>query len=291
MVASSSRYTVEVFSATREGDEFVIRTEYLPNGSLASRCEQGTVPMKDFYTWFPAICRGVSFLHSKGILHRDIKPANVLFDKDLNARLCDFGLALLEGTQPDHASMAYLPTLTPESDSVATKAGDIYALGCLAYRMLFGEIEWKRQLRDSARGEKPLASLKKAAREGNFPNRTSFPPNVSKRLQRVLLRALDPNPAKRFTSVTELCEAVESAIPPVYWSLDTDNVGWVGESKMTNDNRIWRVRLSEGHIETKRSINGSQFRRVSKFCAPIGNLSDHRVLSEAFRNIENSVAK
>mmetsp|Transcript_29614 Transcript_29614/g.45143 ORF Transcript_29614/g.45143 Transcript_29614/m.45143 type:complete len:118 (-) Transcript_29614:704-1057(-) len=33
------------------------------------------------------------FLHSAGVMHRDIKPSNILVEKDLNIKICDFGLA------------------------------------------------------------------------------------------------------------------------------------------------------------------------------------------------------
>ena len=33
----------------------------------------------------------IEYLHGKDILHRDLKPENILMDKQLNAKLCDFG--------------------------------------------------------------------------------------------------------------------------------------------------------------------------------------------------------
>jgi serine/threonine protein kinase len=36
---------------------------------------------------------GINYLHKNCLLHRDLKPANILLDKDLNAKICDFGLA------------------------------------------------------------------------------------------------------------------------------------------------------------------------------------------------------
>lgn len=47
---------------------------------------------QSFLIFYKSIC-GLKFLHSANILHRDIKPSNILIDKDLNVKICDFGLA------------------------------------------------------------------------------------------------------------------------------------------------------------------------------------------------------
>ncbi|GJP34360.1 hypothetical protein CLOM_g18811 [Closterium sp. NIES-68] len=38
------------------------------------------------------MARGLEYLHSFGIVHRDIKPANILLDKNMQAKIADFGL-------------------------------------------------------------------------------------------------------------------------------------------------------------------------------------------------------
>ena len=40
---------------------------------------------------FYKILKGIQAIHEAGICHRDIKPQNILFDKDFNIKICDFG--------------------------------------------------------------------------------------------------------------------------------------------------------------------------------------------------------
>lgn len=53
------------------------------------------------------IARGLAYLHEESrlkIVHRDIKASNVLLDKDLSAKISDFGLARLSGEDETHIS-------------------------------------------------------------------------------------------------------------------------------------------------------------------------------------------
>lgn len=53
------------------------------------------------------IARGLAYLHEESrlkIVHRDIKATNVLLDKDLNAKISDFGLAKLDEDENTHIS-------------------------------------------------------------------------------------------------------------------------------------------------------------------------------------------
>lgn len=263
MAASESPYTVKVYGASRIRNEFVIRTEFVERGSLEAFLVRGPLGLEDFFRWFPEICSGISHLHGLNILHRDIKPGNVLIDAKSKAKISDFGLALVEGTSPDHAKVGYGPAVPPESGVVTSVAGDVYALGCLAYRMLNGEAEWERQARPLRGRFRTEASL------GRFPARNIWPPYVSKALRKAISKAMSVDPASRYQTVADLKRAIERLLPRFYWSVTDGALAWCGQSKGAGESRIWKVEVTpDGSIEAKRSINGGSFRRVTGLCQP-----------------------
>lgn len=60
------------------------------------------------------IAKGLAFLHEESrlkVVHRDIKATNILLDKDLNAKISDFGLAKLDDEENSHISTRIAGTL------------------------------------------------------------------------------------------------------------------------------------------------------------------------------------
>jgi serine/threonine protein kinase len=84
-------------------------------------------------------------MHANGIVHRDLKAENILFDKDFNMKLCDFGFARefndVTRTQMSK-SLGTEGYMAPELDSSNTKYDgvkvDSFALGVLLFLFSFG---------------------------------------------------------------------------------------------------------------------------------------------------------
>ncbi|XAR56409.1 Non-specific serine/threonine protein kinase [Bertholletia excelsa] len=126
--------------------------ELMPNGSLAallhgSSMEKKTLNWPSRYKIAVGVARGISYLHHDcipHIIHRDIKSSNILLDKDMEARVSDFGLATLMEPDKTHVSTFVAGTfgyLAPEyfDTGKATAKGDVYSYGVVLLELLTGK--------------------------------------------------------------------------------------------------------------------------------------------------------
>ena len=142
--------------------------------------------------------------HERGLVHRDVKPSNVLLDRDEHVYLSDFGLARWLGelgldAEPGLSlgTPAYAAPEQIAGGSVDGRA-DVYALGCLLYECLTGEVPYPRS--------SELAVL--------FAHLNDPPPALaaSPTLDPVIAAALAKDPDDRYASCGELVEACREAL-------------------------------------------------------------------------------
>lgn len=148
------------------------------------------------------VCSALDYLHGRGILHRDLKPANILVGRNtmgrLQAKLCDFGLAL-RGDVKDAGFCGSIDYAAPEllKGEPADQRTDLYALGIILYQAVSGELPFpSANLVDSIR-----------ARLETRPSRPSRKnEDVSEPLEEIILSMLEPRPEERPTGAREVVE-------------------------------------------------------------------------------------
>lgn len=137
----------------RKGGKLILVYDYMENESLDKRifeCEETKLlNWEERIRVLENVACGVLYLHEGWeveVLHRDIKASNVLLDKDMNARLGDFGLARLHHQQGHVASsdttrvIGTLGYMAPEIVRVGrpSTATDMYSFGVVVLEMACG---------------------------------------------------------------------------------------------------------------------------------------------------------
>jgi len=147
-----------------------------------------------------ALSHAVSAVHAAGLLHRDIKAQNVMLDDDRRLVLMDFGT----GRELDaaDANIAGTPLyLAPEvlSGGPATPQSDVYSIGVVLFRLLTNAYPVAGAT---------LTELRQAHADGREAIVRPGSATISARLRRVVARAIEPDPARRFASVEALATAL-----------------------------------------------------------------------------------
>lgn len=127
----------------QDGELFYVM-EYIEGQSLHQVVkENGPLHWQDVVRISISICKALKHAHDRGIIHRDIKPANLLLTVDGDAKLLDFGIAKLYGSNnltADHAIVGTADYMAPEQAEGARPSikSDIFSLSSAMYAVLCG---------------------------------------------------------------------------------------------------------------------------------------------------------
>ncbi|MET0232368.1 MAG: serine/threonine-protein kinase [Rhodanobacteraceae bacterium] len=201
---------------TPEGQPYVVM-EYVDGKRIDTWCRDAGVDPATRVRLVLQVLDAIDAAHRALIIHRDIKPANVLVTGDGVVKLLDFGIAKsLDGRIGARATRTGFAPMTPEYASpeqltgkLLTTASDVYALGLLLYELLCGsvandasgrtvaelahEISLKSPTRPSQRIDASALSIE--ARTA-----TEWRKRIAGDLDRVVLKALAPEPQRRYAS-------------------------------------------------------------------------------------------
>ena len=151
-------------------------------------------------------CAGLDYAHRRGIIHRDVKPGNLMVvggpvgGGEMIVKLTDFGIArAAEQTRITQVGsvVGTAAYLAPEQvrGEEATPATDVYALGVVLYQFLTGRLPYEgsslAELAVRQQNEKPLPP-------------DTYNSEVPHPLGAAVLRALEGDPNRRYTSADEL---------------------------------------------------------------------------------------
>jgi hypothetical protein len=200
---------VTVYDVLELDEGIALIMEYVEGQNLRERLRAGgRLPPKEAIAVLRPVAAALDAAHAQGVVHRDVKPANILLGKDGRARLADLGIAFLrEGTRLTRPGvvMGTAPYMPPEQleRGAGSPAGDVYALGAVAFEALSGK--------KARRGQTPM-EVALEARNGGPPDLTAAWAGATPAVAEVLKRAMAPETEDRPGSTSEFVDDLAEAL-------------------------------------------------------------------------------
>jgi Tol biopolymer transport system component/predicted Ser/Thr protein kinase len=193
------------------GENF-IAMEYVAGKTLGEMIGRKGMKLSEALRCAIQVADALARAHSAGIIHRDLKPANIMVDEHGLVKVLDFGLAKLTETVAPASAGEFEPTRTikphtEEGTVVGTAAymspeqaegkpvdarSDIFSFGAVLYEMISGQRAF--------RGDSRMSTLSAVLHKEPPPMGAEIP----RELERIILRCLRKDPARRFHLMVDL---------------------------------------------------------------------------------------
>ncbi len=174
--------------------------EHVEGQSLRELIKAKELPIERVIELAIQICEGLHKAHQSGIVHRDVKPANILIDADGRAKILDFGLAFVAGT--DHltkagSTLGTVGYMSPEQvrGEIVDHRADIFSLGVVLYELITERQPFK--------GDNDIATLRNITDQEPEPLER-YKAGVPDGLQGILAKALAKDKNLRYQHVDDL---------------------------------------------------------------------------------------
>lgn len=195
----------------REGERVFLVMQFIEGEDLAEIIarQPGPLPRNTVIAWADQLLDALIYLHTRArqIIHRDIKPHNLKLTVEGKIALLDFGLAKTDSDTSAVNSSASIFGFTrryspPEQmqDQGTSPQSDIYALGATLYHLLTGVKPPDAMVRTRAIAKAEADPLRPA---------NELHAAVGPEISAILLKAMELNPARRFTDANEFREALK----------------------------------------------------------------------------------
>jgi serine/threonine-protein kinase len=230
-----SPHTIQVFDfgITKDGNFYYVM-ELLAGLDLESLVREfGPLPPDRTIALMRQVCHSLADAHARGVVHRDVKPANIYvcrmgLDYDF-VKVLDFGLAklpdraqrrqtMLTQEQATSGTPAYMAPEVILGDADVDRRADVYALGCVAYYLLTGQLVFE--------AETPMKMLLQHVNSRPIPpsqrSETSVPPE----LDALVLACLEKDPGKRPQDAAELFRMAQCCTACNGWNQDDARAWW-----------------------------------------------------------------
>lgn len=254
---------IDLGNGTAPSPAIAMELEYVQDGSLQDRLEQGYLSLKQSVVLIKDTLHALEFAHAKNIIHGDVKPNN-MFIGTRGARLADFGLAKnanLAGA-PRANNTFYVSHGAPElfNGSEIDRQTDVFAAGITLYRAVNNLADWHTYVTSA---DPSGAKMK----NGTLISDIGYRPEVPTKLRKIINKACAADQSKRYQSCAEFRQALES----LYFSSEWERISpteWVSDVPGRNEQLTLKTG-SRYSVEYK--MNG---RKKQAHCATFDSMKE-----------------
>jgi len=193
---------ITVYDAGEEAGNYYIAMEYLEGETVKQILNrEGKLPLKAVLLITGQVCRALEYAHERKVVHRDVKSSNIMWTKDKQVKLMDFGLAKVleevKGYQTIASGTPYYMSPEQALGKEIDHRTDIYSLGVTMFEMVTGQLPFRS-------GDAVYHHIHTPP-----PEAKSIVPDLDEELNQIILRCMQKDPNDRFPNARELLEALK----------------------------------------------------------------------------------
>jgi len=204
-------HVVTVHDVHDAADAAYVVMEFVDGLSLQALLRNGgRLGPEDAVPLLAALASALSAAHTIDLVHRDVKPHNILLGHEGAIKLTDFGIASFVSSQMHNALFGTPGYLPPEAlrGGHAGAAGDLFALGAVAFRCLSGRAAFPGR----GPGEILASTLRTRA-----PRLREVGVDVPPEVEAIVAGLLEPDPTNRIGDALLLAAELERLITLWRW--------------------------------------------------------------------------
>jgi len=193
---------VTVFDAGEEAGNYYIAMELVEGETVKQILNRDSkVPVKAALLIAGQVGRALEYAHERKVVHRDIKSSNIMWTKDKQTKLMDFGLAKVleevKGYQTLASGTPYYMSPEQALGKDIDHRTDIYSLGVTMFEMITGQLPFKS-------GDAVYHHIHTPP-----PEARSLVPDLDNTLNKIVLRCMQKDPKERYQDAKSFLDALK----------------------------------------------------------------------------------